>query len=305
MLIHTSAFHLPLAYQSVQTVVTSPPYWGLRDYGLGENTLGLEATPEAYVQNIVKVFQQIGMVLRDDGTVWLNLGDSYVRAAEKGQHKPGDGGIQNYVIERGGGRAAVQFDLDAVNGYKPKDLIGIPWMVAFALRAEGWYLRADIIWHKTNPLPESVRDRPTKGHEYLFLLTKSERYYYDYEASKEPATGRSLGNRRHKYTEQYEAEESEQHRTKAGLLQVGAVERRNRRSVWSIALQPYAGAHFATFPEKLVEPCITAGSKLGDLVLDPFCGSGTVGRVAQQLGRRFVGCDLNYDYLQLAKHRIA
>jgi len=249
---------------SVQCVVTSPPYWGLRDYGV-TGQIGLEPTPEAYVENMVQVFREVKRVLRDDGTVWLNLGDSYnstsgfSRANKQWARKGRDGGAND--------KKEIKHPT-----LKTKDLIGIPWRVAFALQADGWYLRSDIVWHKPNPMPESVTDRPTKSHEYLFLLTKSVQYYYDAEAVREPAQDSKSG--------------------------------RNLRSVWTINPKPYAEAHFATFPEKLVEPCVKAGTKHGDTVLDPFAGSGTTGLVAGKLGREFVGIELNADYITLAHDRI-
>ena len=255
-----------------QMCVTSPPYFGLRDYG-HEGQLGLEQTPEEYIAAMVDVFRCVRDVLADDGTLWLNIGDSYA----------------------GYRRASTSVG----SGVKHKDLIGIPWMIAFALRADGWYLRQDIIWHKPNPMPESVRDRCTKAHEYIFLLSKSDRYFFDSEAMKEPAVSeKPAGNKRHKYADAYAASESEEHRTKAGLLALTGVEweKRNRRSVWTVATRPYKGAHFATFPPALIEPCILAGSRPGDVVLDPFMGSGTTAQVAAQHGRQYLGCELNPGY---------
>lgn len=235
--------------------VTSPPYFGLRDYG-HDRQLGLEQTPEEYVQNMVEVFRCVRDVLADDGTLWLNIGDSY-NAGRNGGHA---GGKKQASLERHKG---IERSGANVPGLKPKDLIGIPWMLAFALQADGWYLRQDIIWHKPNPMPESVRDRCTKAHEYIFLLSKSDRYFYDHEAIKEPAVSeKPAGNKRHKYADAYAAGDSEEHRTKAGLLALTGVEwkTRNRRSVWTVATRPYKGAHFAVFPPELVEPCILAGS---------------------------------------------
>jgi DNA modification methylase len=274
-LIHADARALPLRDGCVQTCVTSPPYFGLRDYGHADQ-IGLEPTPEAYIANLVQVFREVRRVLRDDGTVWLNLGDSYA-AGGKG----------------GGGSFP--------SGCKEKDLLGIPWAVAFALRDDGWYLRSDIIWAKPNPMPESVTDRPTKSHEYLFLLAKSERYYYDAQAIAETSihSGRVVV---------YDGDEKngtvdDSMRTRPGSTprNIVVLPTRNRRSVWQIATMPYAGAHFATMPEALVEPCILAGSRPGDLVLDPFIGSGTVGAVGERFGRRWVGTDLSYH--DLAKKR--
>jgi site-specific DNA-methyltransferase (adenine-specific) len=248
---------------SVQCCVTSPPYWGLRDYG-HEGQIGLEATPEDYVERIVAVFREVRRVLKDDGTLWLNLGDSYA-----------DG----------------------------KQLVGIPWRVAFALQADGWWLRQDLIWHKPNPMPESVRDRCTKAHEYLFLLTKSERYHFDVKAIAEPGvTGKweampPIGGVKHAG-----------HEFHGGRVYTGkrpaSDGMRRRRSVWKVPVKPYKGSHFAVMPPKLIEPCIKAGSREGDTVLDPFAGSGTTLAVAMELGRNAVGCELNPDYANLAKERI-
>jgi len=252
----------------VQTCVTSPPYFGLRDYG-HERQIGLEQTPEAYIAAMVEVFRCVRDVLADDGTLWLNLGDSYARQAE---------------------------------GLKPKDLIGIPWMLAFALRADGWYLRQDIIWHKPNPMPESVRDRCTKAHEYIFLLSKSERYYFDSEAIKEDAVTPPAA--RDKASEGYQADYPKGDRFSAGERVWGQDGKKNKRSVWTVATKPFKGAHFATFPPTLVEPCILAGARKGDIVLDPFMGSGTTAQVAVQHGRQYLGCELNKEYEELQKNRL-
>ena len=284
----------------VQTCVTSPPYFGLRDYGV-DGQIGLEDTPEAYVARLVEVFREVRRVLRDDGTLWLNIGDSY--AANRSYQVPSTKG----GAKHGHGQAAGGKGSRVPDGLKPKDLIGIPWMLAFALRADGWYLRQDIIWSKPNPMPESVRDRCTKAHEYVFLLSKSERYFFDSEAMKEPAVSeKPAGNKRHKYADAYAAGKSEEHRTKAGLLSLASVEwqKRNRRSVWTVATRPYKGAHFATFPPALIEPCILAGSRPGDFVLDPFMGSGTTAQVALQRGRRYLGCELNPEYEELQQQRL-
>lgn len=301
--------NLALIGTQVQTCVTSPPYFGLRDYG-HEGQLGLEETPEQYIQNMVEVFRCVRDVLADDGTLWVNIGDSYHN------YRPG-----NYSDNRahafGGERKHDRHLPDEpskskrgrkLEGIKEKDLIGIPWMLAFALRADGWYLRQDIIWHKPNPMPESVRDRCTKAHEYIFLFSKSDRYFFDSEAIKEQAAStKPAGNKTHKYANAYAAGNSEEHRTKAGLVALAGVnwETRNRRSVWTVATRPYKGAHFATFPPDLIEPCILAGSRCGDIVLDPFMGSGTTAAVAIELGRQFIGCELNPAYAPLAEDRIA
>ena len=325
---------------SVQTCVTSPPYFGLRDYGVS-GQIGLEPTPAEYVEQMVAVFREVRRVLRDDGTLWLNLGDSYASPVK------GSGGTGKSTLvgtpNDGNGQlfAPRKFDM---SGLKPKDLIGIPWRVAFALQADGWYLRQDIIWHKPNPMPESVRDRCTKAHEYVFLLSKSERYYWDAEAMQEPAnlTGKGNangfrggaylnnstfdnaagGNRTQKGNvgtrskrDSFKRDDSKRAEVIPGQS-VGThrpdrpeseydVFTRNRRSVWTVATRPYKGAHFATFPPALIEPCILAGAPFDGLVLDPFTGSGTTAAVALQHGRRFVGCELNPDYIKLAEARIA
>jgi len=249
---------------SVQTCVTSPPYWGLRDYGQGDQ-IGLEPTPEDYVAQIVDVFREVRRVLAGDGTLWLNLGDSYA-SSTKGSGGPDSAStLRGTKAMRNGQRMKT---IRVMHGLKNKDLVGIPWRVAFALQADGWWLRQDIIWHKPNPLPESARDRCTKAHEYVFLLTKSARYMYDAAAIQEAS---------------------------------GA----NRRSVWKVPPKPFAGAHFAVMPEALVEPCVLSGSSPGDLVLDPFAGSGTVGVVALRHGRDFVGVELNPEYAAIAEARIA
>lgn len=280
---------------SVQTCVTSPPYWGLRDYG-HDGQIGLEASPEAFVEDLVAVFRAVRRVLRDDGTLWLNLGDCYAGAR---------GGNQGFHGQRAGRSFTARIPIDKKGGdLKPKDLVGIPWMVAFALRADGWFLRSDIIWAKPNPMPESVKDRPTKAHEYLFLLSKSETYYYDAAAILERGSGRAPGNKRQKYTEAFESGD-EHLRTKSGLLKIGASDVRNRRSVWSVSTQPYDGAHFATYPPKLIEPCIMAGAPAGGVVLDPFAGAFTTGVVASSLGRSFVGIEINPDFAELGRARMA
>jgi DNA modification methylase len=275
---------------SIQCVVTSPPYFGLRDYGNAAQ-IGLEQTPSEYVAKMVAVFRELRRVLADDGVAWLNLGDSYASSTK------GTGGPSDKQLSNAGSRYhARRF----THGVKDKDLMGIPWRVAFALQDDGWYLRSDVIWHKPNPMPESVTDRPTKAHEYVFLLTKQARYYYDADAVKEKAS-------------QPVGEPSLVGQIKRGELQdlasstLGSNQgygTRNRRSVWTIATKPYKGAHFATMPPALVEPCILAGSRKGDTILDPFSGSGTVGAVAIQHGRKYIGIELNADYIELAKQRI-
>ena len=268
---------------SVQCCVTSPPYWGLRDYGV-EGQLGLEKTPDEYVAKMVDVFREVRRVLRDDGTLWLNLGDSYAANVK------GSGGQNSKQPTNAGSFYDAKFDLGTL---KPKDLVGIPWRVAFALQADGWYLRQDIIWHKPNPMPESVRDRCTKAHEYIFLMSKSERYYFDSVAMREKAKREGSTNN-----------SRETHREYAMHRVYTVSEYRNRRSVWTVSTQPFKGAHFATFPPKLIEPCILAGSKLGDTVIDPFNGAGTTGLVAHRHGREYVGIELNPEYAAIAEERI-
>ena len=245
---------------SVQCCVTSPPYFGLRDYG-HNGQIGLEATTDDYVAEMVALFREVRRVLKDDGTLWLNLGDSYAGS--------GKGPSQSLSAEARD-MTHTMHTAFVPDGLKPKDLIGIPWRVAFALQADGWYLRSDIIWHKPNPMPESVTDRPTKAHEYVFLLTKSARYYYDAAAIAEPSID----------------------------------DTRNARTVWSITTQPYKGAHFATMPPELARRCIFAGSKTGDTVLDPFGGAGTTGLVADRLGRDAMLIELNPTYAEMARQRI-
>ncbi len=292
-----------------QTCVTSPPYFGLRDYGHA-GQIGLEQTPEQYIAAMVEVFRCVRDVLADDGTLWLNIGDSYARAAEKGGSGPGgkNGAYSDsYTLAQSAkvgssdgavGRAARPGTRAMSNGLKPKDLIGIPWMLAFALRADGWYLRQDIIWHKPNPMPESVRDRCTKAHEYIFLLSKSERYYFDAEAMAEPSDPK---NHRDSRGIRRTAPGSTDH---SGFKDGRHYETRNRRSVWNVATRPYKGAHFATFPPALIEPCILAGSRPGDVVLDPFMGSGTTAAVEVQSDRQYIGCELNPAYRELQDERI-
>ena len=303
---------------SVQAVVTSPPYFGLRDYG-HEQQIGLEKTPDEFVAGLVLVFDAVRRVLADDGVLWLNLGDSYngYMANQRGTGLETKRQQARKYIEPGAGLRT--------DTMKNKDLMGMPWRVAFALQAAGWYLRQDIIWHKPNPMPESVRDRCTKAHEYLFLLTKNERYYWDAEAMQEPASGQIAGNRN---PVRGVFEDPEKHRTRAGLhawadrqrRKRGSVpgkpdptgleaadrgETRNRRSVWTVATRPFKKAHFATYPEQLIEPCVAASTRPGDLVLDPFGGAGTTGLVALKQGRRAVMCELNPAYADIAERRIA
>jgi DNA modification methylase len=284
----------------VQMCVTSPPYFGLRDYGNAAQ-IGLETTPELYVAQLVQVFAAVREVLADDGTVWLNLGDSYVSA------ECGTGEADPRRVAQVRDAKAVHGTVlrpPSVHGLASKNLMGIPWRVAFALQADGWYLRSDIIWHKPNPMPESVTDRPTKAHEYLFLLSKQPRYYYDADAIAESAVmapQRRLTNAAMQRGVPGQAEQS----GSKGLRDEPVRDRaaRNRRTVWTIATTPFSGAHFACFPRALIEPCILAGSPPGGTVLDPFMGSGTTGQVATDLGRQFIGCELNPAYVALHEMR--
>jgi DNA modification methylase len=286
--------------QSVNCCVTSPPYFGLRDYGQ-DGQIGLEATPDAFVAALVAVFSEVRRVLRDDGTVWLNLGDSY--AANRGyQVEQTKGGPKHGEAQAVSGRGQKAADY----GLKAKDLIGIPWRVAFALQADGWYLRQDIIWHKPNPMPESVRDRCTKAHEYIFMLSKSPKYYYDHEAVKEPSVqdaskiGRG-GAKSTRGNQGYSNASGSQRDHSGGY---GTGENRNRRSVWSVSTKPYAGAHFATFPPDLIEPCILAGCPEGGTVIDPFGGSGTTAGVSVANNRKAIICELNPEYAELIADRV-
>jgi site-specific DNA-methyltransferase (adenine-specific) len=279
-----------LSDQSVQMVVTSPPYFGLRDYGV-EEQIGLESTPQEFIEELCLVFDEVWRVLKDDGTIWVNLGDSYAQS--------GQGGGGSYGTERPDwskrGRKAPE-------GLKPKDLIGIPWRFAFAMQDRGWYLRSDIIWHKPNPMPESVTDRPTKSHEYIFLLTKNPKYYYDHEAIKEDsiwANHSRAGAGRLTYDGKRQGQKGTGQESFVTIT-----DKRNKRSVWTVNTKPYKDAHFATYPPELITPCILAGSKEGDVVLDPFSGSGTTGEVALQHGRNYIGLELNADYAKLSEHRL-
>ena len=273
-----------------QACVTSPPYYGLRDYGHA-GQIGLEGTPDAYVARLVGVFRELRRVLRDDGTLWLNLGDSYSSDSKWGGSTGGKH-VKALHGDTGAGRGRRH------TGMKDKDLLGIPWMVAFALRADGWWLRQDIIWHKPNPMPESVTDRCTKAHEYVFLLTKSARYFYDAAAIAEEAERGDAGSR---FDQGKTAQHQLDRQASGARVDDG---RRNARSVWPIATQPYSGAHFATMPPALAERCIKAGSKPGDMVLDPFGGAGTTGLVADRLGRHATLIELNPEYARLARERI-
>jgi site-specific DNA-methyltransferase (adenine-specific) len=287
--------------ESVHCCVTSPPYWGLRDYGAA-GQIGLEPTVEEFVERMVDVFEEVRRLLRPDGTCWVNLGDSYCGKPNGAQGSTG--ALATRTAAKEGVRCGRGVGIP--RGLKPKDIVGIPWRVAFALQDAGWYLRQDIIWHKPNPMPESVRDRCTKAHEYLFLLTKSERYYWDHEAMQEPAI--TDDRTRSNWSERKETEPVRRgdpgiskHVTTTGTLASGTV--RNKRSVWNVPTLAYPDAHFATYPPDLIKPCILAGCPVRGLVLDPFGGSGTTGQVAVELGRRAVLIELNPEYLKLAEQR--
>lgn len=270
--------------QSVHCCVTSPPYFGLRDYGV-DGQIGLEPTPDEFVQALVAVFREVRRVLRDDGTLWLNLGDSYSSGGRKWRATDAKNAVRG-------------MDTRPDDGMGQKQLLGIPWRVAFALQADGWYLRQDVIWAKPNPMPESVRDRCTKAHEYIFLLSKSPRYYFDSEAMREEAVKGASGSSFNsgKTAAHQLGRSSDKERVDDG--------KRNRRSVWSVATKPFKGAHFATFPPDLIEPCILAGCQVGGTVLDPFGGSGTTAGVALAHGRNAVLCELNPEYAELVPARI-
>lgn len=292
---------------SVYTCVTSPPYFGLRDYG-SAGQIGAENTPEEYIEKLVHVFREVRRVLRVDGTLWLNIGDSY--ATKTGRCVPG-------LLEK---NAYGKQSKGTPGGYKHKDLIGIPWMLAFSLRTDGWYLRQDIIWQKPNAMPESVTDRCTKSHEYIFLLAKSDRYYFDHVAIKEPHNSckndavagsrgafgpqqtrlRGSGNLQKKYR----PTPGEKH-LGGNIPYSGESELRNKRDVWTVATRGCKGNHFAVFPEQLIEPCILAGCPKGGTVLDPFTGSGTTGAAAKRLHRNFIGVEINPEYWEMAKGRIS
>ena len=326
MIINANALHIPLADKCVNTVVTSPPYYGLRDYGVN-GQLGLEPTPDEYIANLLTVFRECKRILRDDGTLWVNIGDSFY-TQPAGNKKPSgfqqksSGGLSGALAQYG-----TLTHLPKLDGIKQKDLIGIPWMLAFALRADGWYLRSDIIWAKRNCMPESVKDRPTKSHEYIFLLSKSQSYYYDYQAILEPATGfdgrkdtmfkgavksyngvmpggkpQSFAQNGHERWQYKNLQPDGQQPNTMHLNRLEGEEYlspvRNKRDVWFVSTKPYNGAHYATFPPELITPCILAGAPEGGIVFDPFVGSGTTVATAIQLGRRGIGLDLSLKYLQ-------
>ena len=304
-IIQGDARYIPLADESVQCCVTSPPYYGLRDYGI-DGQLGLEPTPGEYVARMVEVFREVRRVLRDDGVCWLNLGDSY-------NNRPWGESAGNFndPKRRGNGseytgRKVCEKRNVLTDTLKPKDLVGIPWHVAFALQADGWYLRSDVIWNKPNPMPESVTDRPTKAHEYVFLLTKSARYFYDAQAVSEAAVAAEHVQKYRNIKGGKIPSNSDRNdsigQTTGGFMGTDPT-RRNLRSVWTIATRPYSGAHFATMPPDLARRCVKAGSRPGDVVLDPFAGSGTTLMVALEEGRRAVGIELNPAYIELAHQR--
>lgn len=307
--------------ESVQTCVTSPPYWGLRDYGIA-GQIGLETSPTEYLDRMVAVFAEVRRVLKSDGTCWVNMGDTYNGSGTSG----GDLDNGTFVF-----RGKIDSGKVSFPGLKKKDLCGMPWCLAFALQASGWWLRADIIWHKTNCLPESVSDRPTKSHEYIFLLSKSQKYFYDAEAILEPCSPNTNMRVSQNVARQVGSERANGGRKtngnmkavvrganpKAKLNAFGSrqnesfssticlpVHQRNKRSVWTVPAAGYKGAHFATFPPDLIKPCILAGCPIGGTVLDPFAGSGTTGQVALEYARKFIGIELNSDYLQLIAERL-
>ena len=290
-----------------QTCVTSPPYFGLRDYG-HDGQIGLEQTPDEYIAAMVDVFRCVRDVLTDDGTVWLNVGDSYFSTVKgtggSGKSKLGPNrDLQNIQFQK---MNPIRIN-SGRSGCKPKDLIGIPWMLAFALRADGWYLRQDIIWHKPNPMPEPVRDRCTKAHEYIFLLSKSQKYYFDGDSIKEPSVGRPSGNKQRKAAGARGIPDADPSNVNGGVASSvpwDGRENKNKRDVWSVSVKGYKGAHFAVFPPELITPCVLAGCPEGGVVLDPFMGSGTTAMVAKQSGRHYLGCELNPEYQSLQKERL-
>jgi DNA modification methylase len=333
--------------KSVNCCVTSPPYYALRDYG-HTGQIGLEETPEQYIQKLVAVFREVRRVLADDGTLWVNIGDSYwggkgksgqSYSAEYQNERYSQGRSYNGAHHQMGGKNQTRPTDRKHPDYKPKDLIGIPWMLAFALRADGWYLRQDIIWHKPNPMPESVYDRCTKSHEYIFLLSKSAKYYYDNEAIKEPVTASTI-TRLNQDLESQKGSDRVPGKTNGTMKAVGGrsardnfkregskretvipgqsvgthrpdreeseydLDTRNKRSVWTVSTKPFSEAHFATFPRELIVDCIKAGCPAGGVVLDPFMGAGTTALVARGLGRKYVGFELNPEYIALAERRL-
>ena len=284
---------IPTITEPIQMCVTSPPYYGLRDYGGEENQIGQEGSPEEFIDQLVEVFKKVRDVMVDDGTLWVNMGDTYYNYRSDGNYpkqtvSKTNQDLPNFSPARG----------NKLKGLKSKDLIGVPWLLAFALRKDGWYLRQDIIWHKPNPMPESVKDRCTKSHEYIFLLSKSKNYYYDNEAIKEPA--KDWGTR--------DRTNGKYHNKGTGLSPHTGLSKsyptKNKRSVWTVTSKPYKEAHFATYPPDLIEPCIKAGSRKGDIILDPFMGSGATAMVSKQLDRHFIGCELHDSYKTLINGRL-
>ena len=284
---------LPVFIDEARMCVTSPPYYGLRDYGGEDSQIGMEQSPQEYIQQLVEVFRLVRDNLTDDGTLWVNIGDSYYNYRSDGNYPK-----QTVSKTRQDLPTKTPVRGNKLEGLKSKDLIGIPWMLAFALRDDGWYLRQDIIWHKPNPMPESVKDRCTKSHEYIFLLSKNKNYYYNNEAIKEPA--KDWGTR--------DRSNGKYHNPGTGLAPHSGLsksyDRKNKRSVWTVTNKPYKGAHFAVFPPDLIEPCILAGSEENDIVLDPFMGSGTTAMLAKKHNRKYIGCELNEDYASLQSDRI-
>ena len=284
---------IPTITEPIQMCVTSPPYYGLRDYGGEDKQIGQEGSPEEFVDQLVEVFKKVRDVMVDDGTLWVNMGDTYYNYRSDGNYpkqtvSKTNQDLPNFSPARG----------NKLKGLKSKDLIGVPWLLAFALRKDGWYLRQDIIWHKPNPMPESVKDRCTKSHEYIFLLSKSKNYYYDNEAIKEPA--KDWGTR--------DRTNGKYHNKGTGLQPHTGLSKsyptKNKRSVWTVTSKPYKEAHFATYPPDLIEPCIKAGSRKGDIILDPFMGSGSTAMVSKQLDRHFIGCELHDSYKTLINGRL-
>ena len=277
--------------------ITSPPYYGLRDYGGESKQIGQEDTPEEYIQTLVEVFRKVRDCLTDDGTLWVNIGDSYYnyrpgKSYPKQTVSKTNQDLPEYTPKRA----------NKLDGYKEKDLIGIPWMLAFALRSDGWYLRQDIIWHKPNPMPESVKDRCTKSHEYLFLLSKNKNYYYDHESIKEKAVGERWGG--NKPINMDNTKDTNNQLSGLTRPRKMVYDKRNKRSVWKVTNRPYKGSHFAVFPPELITPCILAGSEKNDIILDPFMGSGTTAMVAKELGRYYLGCELHEEYGNLIQDRL-
>lgn len=349
---HANSVNIPLASESIQCCVSSPPYYGLRDYGTArwvggdpnckhqyqkggrdpmasskqlsnqgttfsqyehqcklcgalrlDDQIGLEPSPEAYVANLLTVFREVWRVLKDDGTLWLNLGDSYWGGKGQSSQAWSTENQDRDTLQKSYHQISGKGETRPTDGkhpiIKPKDLIGIPWMVAFALRADGWYLRSEIIWAKKNCMPESVKDRPTRSHEQIFLLSKSSKYYYDYKAIMTPTKGNEHDKRARVSRKRFPTD------TVNGIRKTGYYPMANARDVWHISVKPYHEAHFATFPPDLIEPCILAGSKEGDTVLDPFNGSGTVGEVSLKHHRHYFGCELNRKYIQLSHERLS